>query len=418
MSRRKRSRAQPKPIIAVSPAESDRKPRVGLASGFSAGLVLGIFTIFALGALGDGRSEPGAPLPRAEPVAAGTEPRSSAEVTIAAVGDILLTRSITGRITAEGWEGPFRDVAPLLKGADIAFANLESPASYLGSPYPDKDPSITFRASPGALLGLKRAGFSIVSLANNHMTDFGPAAVRETIASLDTLGIAHCGAGRDEVEAHAPRFLEVKGLRFAFLAYVEPMWSVTPAGTKPGVAVIEEKRMVEDIRATRLRADFVVVSLHWGVEHEVRPRESDRALARRLVDAGAAAIIGHHPHVLQGAEFYRGAPIVYSLGNFIFDMISPHTYESAVAYLTFKPDGVRNLRFVPVTINRQRYAPARAVGNAARDIGQAIYERCGYLAAGPLLQNDNSVVLVPQGAYRSPPYPRISASFIESSSKE
>ncbi|GAB1484526.1 hypothetical protein MASR2M78_33440 [Treponema sp.] len=227
---------------------------------------------------------------------------------LVAVGDILLARGVGRNASKNGWADPFRASQSLISSADIAFANLECPASYLGEPYPGKDSEVTFRAEPGSLLGIKYAGFDVLSLANNHMNDFGQEALVETLDALDTLGIARSGAGRNRAEAHKAAILSHEGKKLAFLAYAEHMWSVIEAGDRAGVAIVEEKAMAADIAAARENADIVLVSIHWGEEHEGLPRERDRALARRLIDAGANGIIGHHPHVLQGAEFYKGAP--------------------------------------------------------------------------------------------------------------
>lgn len=312
---------------------------------------------------------------------------------IAAAGDILLTRSISSVLRGYGWRWPLAAVKPLTSAADLSFANLECPASYLGSPYPGKDPNITFRAEPGALFALKDAGFDVLSLANNHMTDWGGAAVEETIAALDLLGIAHVGAGGDAASAAAPALIETKGLRIAVLGYVEPMWSVVEASERPGVAPIREDTMLAAVGEARESADLVVVSLHWGEEHQGIPRERDRAMARRLVDAGASLILGHHPHVLQGAEAYHGALIVYSLGNFVFDMLSPKTYETMLALISTGSGGVIRATFVPVRIDRKLYRPAPAAGDDAAAIGKIFAERCAALGQEVERGEDGTVVL-------------------------
>ncbi|TCW62213.1 CapA family protein [Treponema sp. J25] len=257
------------------------------------------------------------------------------EVRIGAVGDIMLDRLIGTVISRDGWASPFMGIKPLFEQVDIGFANLESPASFLGKPYPGKDPEITFRANPGALLGLKYAGIDVVSLANNHANDHGKEALLETIQALEVLGIAVCGAGENYQRAHQPAILRCGPYRIAFLAYAEPVWSVTKAGEMAGVATIEKEEILADIKAAKQEADLILVSLHWGVEHQHFPLEKDRALAHDLIDAGAHGILGHHPHVLQGIEIYRGYPILYSLGNCIFDMRADATYETVFATLNF-----------------------------------------------------------------------------------
>ncbi|MCX7656227.1 MAG: CapA family protein, partial [Treponemataceae bacterium] len=219
------------------------------------------------------------------------------EICIGAVGDIMLARHIGTIMTRDGWASPFVNIKPLFEQVNIGFANLESPAAFLGTPYPGKDPEITFRANPGTLLGLKYASIDVVSLANNHANDYGKEALLETIQALQTLGIAVCGAGEDYQQAHRPAIIEYGPYRIAFLAYAEPFWSVTKAGETAGVATIQKEEILADIEATKPQADLILISLHWGIEHQHYPLEKDRALAHALIDAGAHGIVGHHPHV-------------------------------------------------------------------------------------------------------------------------
>ncbi len=375
--------------------------------GFAAGVVLGVAALLALGSVSDGSggaSTAGqtgqAPAEttaaeRPPTVAIASIEAEAQAFTLVAVGDILLARRVGERIASAGWAAPFAAFSPILASADLAFANLECPASYLGAPYPGKPPVVTFRAQPGSLLGLKGAGFDIVSLANNHTSDYGEEALGETLDALDTLGVARAGAGRDAKEARRPAILTVNGARVAFLAYVEPMWSATEATMAGGVAHYDAAETAADIAAAREVADFVIVSLHWGEEHRRFPREKDRAIARSLIDAGADAILGHHPHILQGAEFYRGAPILYSLGNFIFDMVSPKTYESAAAMLRFERGARTTLRLLPLRIDAATFAPEAAVGEDGEAIGRLIRDRSAALGSPSLRRPDGFVEILP-----------------------
>ncbi|MFA6507542.1 MAG: CapA family protein [Treponemataceae bacterium] len=378
-------------------------------SGFLLGAALGLCAILALSAVGDRTVRIDAiagppPAPTPVPIPAQEESmksETSIETTLLAVGDMVFSRRIAERIQTDGWAGPFKNMGLFSTKADLVFGNLETTASILGDPFPGKPPVITFRASPGVLFGLKKAGFSVVSLANNHINDYGPLAIAETIDALDAIGIAHCGAGNNEQEAGRPAFVTSGGKRYAFLAYTENMWSIREAGTEAGATILNEDRVVADIREAKKNADFVLLSLHWGEELQERPRDSDQELAHRLVDAGADAILGHHPHVLQGAEIYKGKPILYSLGNFIFDMISKRTYLSAVAVLRFGAEGPRDVRFVPLRINDETFAPAPAEGEDTRDIGALFTERCAAVGGRLEALDDGSFRLRPPGAYRT-----------------
>lgn len=287
------------------------------------------------------------------------------EVRIGAVGDIMLDRLIGTVISRDGWASPFMGIKPLFEQVDIGFANLESPASFLGKPYPGKDPGITFRANPGTLLGLKYAGIDVVSLANNHANDHGKEALLETIQALEVLEIAVCGAGENYQRAHQPAILRRGPYRIAFLAYAEPFWSVTKAGENAGVATIQKEEILADIKAAKQEADLILISLHWGIEHQHFPLEKDRALAHDLIDAGAHGILGHHPHVLQGVEIYKGYPILYSLGNCIFDMRADATYETVFATLNFDIQKRGTVDEITRPARDQRTAEGETSGEAA-----------------------------------------------------
>ena len=296
--------------------------------------------------------------------------REAAAIRFLAVGDILLDRLPGARITREGWKAPFLSVKPLVEAADLAFANLECPASYPGVPYPGKPENVTFNADPGALLGLAWAGFDVVSLANNHMNDYGPRAVAETLEALDLAGVARSGAGKGLAEARAPAWLEAGGARVAVLSYAEAWWSVTGAGeASPGVAHAVTEHMVADVGAALADgADYVLVSVHWGEEHARSPNAFQRSFGYAAIDAGAAAVLGHHPHVLQGVERYGRGVILYSMGNFVFDMAADTTYDSAAFILTLSGGGVESLEIRPLRIDRGLWAPRAATGSESERI--------------------------------------------------
>jgi len=339
------------------------------------------------------------------------EPQTTeAQYTLVAVGDIQLGRRVGQRIREQGWGYLFETAKPLTDSADIVFANLECPAALSGSPYPGKDPDVTFRADPTALFSLKKAAFSVVSLANNHSTDYGSAALQETLEALRLLDISTCGAGTSEDEAHAPAIKTLGLWSVAILAYAENLWSVTeaqgaPSGGTAGVAVIDEDRMVRDIQKAKERADLVVLSLHWGEEHQGVPTEAQRDLAHRLVREGAGLIVGHHPHVLQGVEFFQGVPILYSLGNFVFDMISPRTYDSALARISLRfsettIEGkvhrsvkIPRLELVPILIDRQTYAPRVAEGKDRERILELLGNRCAVLGKRSVVTDRGTLVI-------------------------
>lgn len=237
-----------------------------------------------------------------------------APVTLVFAGDIVLD-DVAGAMIARGRD-PFAAFAPLFKNADIRLGNLECVVATTGSA---GDKNYTFRAHPRVLPVLKRH-FDAMALANNHSGDYGREAFAEMLGLLPAAGLQFFGGGRNLTEAHTPLIVERKGLRIALLGYNEFMpRSFEADSDAPGVAWSEDEQVVADIHAARRvhRADLVIPVMHWGWENEPVANARQRQLARRMVDAGADAVIGGHPHVTQDIEHYRGKPIVYSVGNFV-----------------------------------------------------------------------------------------------------
>ena len=231
-------------------------------------------------------------------------------------GDIMLDDG-PGRVVAAGRD-PLAPFADLLGTADYRIGNLECPIATTGQPQASK--IYSFRAHPRVIDVLK-GRFDALSVANNHSGDYGHAAFLETLGHLRQAGIASFGGGRNLAEAHAPLWIEKKGLRIAVLGYNEFKPRSFEAGPHwPGIAWSEDSHVLSDIRAARAAgADVVIPFMHWGWEREPQPTNRQRRLARRMIEAGADAVVGGHPHVTQGTEVWRGKPIIYSLGNFIFD---------------------------------------------------------------------------------------------------
>ena len=241
---------------------------------------------------------------------------STDTVRLVFVGDIMLDDG-PGRLIARGGD-PLAPFARELADADYTIGNLECPIASVGKAMESK--IFAFRADPRVVDRLK-GRFDALAVANNHSGDYGKAAFLETLAQLDRAGIPYFGGGRDLSAAHAPLWIEKNGLRIALLAYNEYKPRAFEAGPDwPGIAWSEDSQVMSDIRAARAAgADLVIPFMHWGWEREPAPTERQRQLARRMIDAGADLVVGGHPHVTQGAEYYRGKLVVYSLGNFVFD---------------------------------------------------------------------------------------------------
>lgn len=269
-------------------------------------------------------------------------------VRLAWAGDVMLADG-PGRLIRRGGD-PFRWVAPLLGKADLRIANLECVVAQSGKAV---DKPWTFKARP-AVLKLLRQQFDLVSLANNHSGDFGRDAFAQMLGLLDQAGLAYVGGGMNLRQAHQPVILRHGGLRIAILAYDDffPRWFEAGPET-PGVAWADDEQIVWDIRQAHQQADLVIPFMHWGQEHEPKANARQRALARRMIDAGANAVVGSHPHVVQDTESYRGKPIIYSLGNFVFDGFeSPSATTGAVLEMSVTRRGVASWRMVNVHLDR------------------------------------------------------------------
>lgn len=275
-----------------------------------AGLMTAMVAMGTMCALPHARAE-GVPPP---PQQAGAP---SDTVRLAWMGDVMLADG-PGRLIARGGD-PFKPFAARLARADLRIANLECVVATGGKAL---DKPWTFRASPRTLPLLRRH-VDAVSVANNHAGDYGKAAFAEMLGRLRDAGVPYFGGGMDWREAHQPLIIERKGVRIALLGYDEFFPRVFEAGVNlPGVAWSEDEQVRHDIRQARMRADVVIPFMHWGQEHEPLANDRQRELARLMIDAGADAVVGTHPHVVQDTETYRGRPIVYSLGNFVFDGFS------------------------------------------------------------------------------------------------
>lgn len=296
--------------------------------------------------------------------------RTAKSTSLIAGGDVAISRS-------KG-HGALGALAPIFKKAGVAFFNLELPLSLRGKAQPDK---ILLRGTPEMADALTEAGLDTVSLANNHMFDYGDDAFADTLALLKEIGLPHTGAGMNLAAARRPSILERGGLKIGILCFS----SILPRGyaatkSRPGLNAIraitayeawrdvneypgtaprivtwtnteDMARMKRDISALKKRVDVVMVNHHWGTSMLHGHQDYQTELGRASVDAGADLVLGGHAHVLQGIEMYKGVPIVYSMGNLIFDFKIPFfTAASKQTFLfrcTLKKGGVENPGFVP-----------------------------------------------------------------------
>ena len=242
---------------------------------------------------------------------------TSKAIRIVAVGDLSFNGRYARHLQRHGAGRPFRFVAPAWRDADLRLGNLESPITAAPKACAWK---LTLRSAPGAAAALRAAGLDCVSLANNHMMDYGPRGLADTRAALDAAGIRHSGAGTDEASAAAPAVVRCNGQTVAVLGFcrVEQRSPLYAGPSAPGVAMFDAEVAARTIRELRPSVDWIVVQVHWGMEMSRLPTPDQRQEARRLAEAGADLIVGHHPHVLQPFETVAGVPVYYSLGNFLF----------------------------------------------------------------------------------------------------
>jgi poly-gamma-glutamate capsule biosynthesis protein CapA/YwtB (metallophosphatase superfamily) len=299
---------------------------------------------------------------------AGPLPAESDPVRVLFVGDVMMAHRLKPVLEARGSDYPFRGLASFLKEADLVFGNLENPIGASGVPSPDQE--YRFLMAPARTAALRAAGFRVMSVANNHILDYGPSALHETLVALREHGIAACGAGENLAAARQPAVVTVRGYRLAFLCYSRSFplsFSATPQ--EPGAAFADLRIIREDVAAARSNSDWVFVSLHWGKEYSSVPTAAQRRLARAVIDAGADGVIGHHPHTPQGVELYRGRVIAYSLGNFVFGTLNRRADWGLALRITLGRDKTHEADIFPIWTDNHRvgYQPRFLLPDARRE---------------------------------------------------
>jgi poly-gamma-glutamate synthesis protein (capsule biosynthesis protein) len=247
---------------------------------------------------------------------------------VVAVGDISLGDAAQGigagvhttfeRLRGVSRDYPFEHIAPLFDGADVVFGNLETVTSHAGLVRSDAA-SVEMRGHPDAAEHLSRAGFSILNVANNHIMQHGGAAFDETVQLLQDRGIRVAGVAAPDHRSCVPQTLTVNGLRLCVLGFAFEPDKYCSGPVK--YAFGPDCDMEQQVRQARRDHDLVICSVHWGVEFVRHPAAAEEELGRRLIDAGAIVVLGHHPHVARRIDCYRGGLIAYSLGNFVFDQV-------------------------------------------------------------------------------------------------
>ena len=287
-------------------------------------------------------------------------------MTLVFAGDVTLADALEARLgdstihVFDAWD---------VGEKDVFMVNLENPIT-TSNDIVDKE--FNFKMRPKYVGALKRGGIDAVNCANNHTYDFGPAGLMETMRVLDSVGIPFVGVGSNLEDSRQPLIYEVMGMRIGFLGFQGrgAEWNAT--ATKAGVAPRTDAVILADVPKLKPLVDFVVVNFHWGTELAEMPEEWQVLLAHHTIEAGADLIVGHHPHVLQGIEQYRGKVIAYSLGNFVFGGNTNSSYETAVLRMRVTKNEAK-AELVPVKV--EKYRPRFASGKTARAVIELVGQR-------------------------------------------
>lgn len=250
-------------------------------------------------------------------------------------GDVMLGRDVGFQMTrVRDFGYPFALIGQQLKSADLTVVNLENP---IVENCPLTQEGMIFCSTPVTVSTLLSAGIDVVNLANNHTLNYGRGGMQQTVKFLDIERIAYTGLG-------TPAVVDVRGMKFGVIGY-------TQLGDTGGLlAEATPEKLVQDVYTARSNgAEIVMATFHWGAEYMLYPAEQTRRLAFEAIDAGADVVFGHHPHWVQGMEFYKGKPIFYSLGNLVFDqMWSTDTREGLVVELNFYEKELAGILWRPI----------------------------------------------------------------------
>lgn len=281
------------------------------------------------------------------------KPETEEVVDMAFTGDVLFPDYLLSAYDKEGIFGIISENAlDVLKEADIAMINQEFPFSTVGEAMVDKE--YTFRIAPSRVEVLNELGVDIVTLANNHALDYGNTALLETLSVLSEADIAYVGAGENLEKAKELKSMDVNGVKVGFLgaSRVIPVAGWNATSGSPGMfTTYDPTALVEEITKAKEICDVVIVYVHWGIERNERPEAYQRDLAFQYIDAGADMVVGSHPHVMQGIEYYEGKPIIYSLGNFIFNN---STQKTGILKAGINETGEISLSLVPCTMKNSK----------------------------------------------------------------
>ncbi|MEI4832175.1 CapA family protein [Bacillus sp. FJAT-53711] len=286
------------------------------------------------------------------------KPKEDPEITLTFSGDTMFDWQLRPVIQSKGADYPFQHVKPEIEKADYSFVNLESAFTTREKKYPGQ--LFWIKSDPSTLQAIKNTGYDIVNIGNNHTLDYYQDGLLDTISHVEKIGLPYIGAGKNASDAYTAREVTIKGKKFKFISFVRFMpdsaWVAT--NDKPGIANGYDLNLVtKTIKEQKKDADYMIVYMHWGVEKTNRPADYQKEYVQKMVEAGANAIVGSHPHWLQGFEYYNKVPVAYSLGNFLFpDYVTGHSAETGVLTIKFNGKNVQ-MSFNPYMIRNNQITP-------------------------------------------------------------
>lgn len=300
------------------------------------------------------------------------------DTTVIFTGDVLFANAFQVGYDANGIEGVIEeDLLKELQKADILMVNQEFPFSERGTAMNDKQ--YTFRCNPNYVTALKEMGVDIVSLANNHVLDYGKDALRDTFAALDETGILYGGAGESKERAKEVQIIEVNGKKYGFIAVsrVVPTGDWKVENSAPGVfSCYDDADLIKLVEQASDECDFLAVYPHWGVEYQAYPEDYQRTIAERVLAAGADVVVGSHTHCLQGVEYMGDKPVFYSMGNFVFGQ---KIDSSAILKVTISADGNLSYQYLPI------FAEGGVTRLAAGDKAEQTYAHLRQISQGTVI---------------------------------
>ncbi|MGB9979593.1 CapA family protein [Methanobacterium sp.] len=292
-----------------------------------------------------------APVTSSEKTSQYNSPQSSVNIVI--TGDVMLGRGVGSAISSK--PNIFGDLRLIFKQSDLVIANLESPFTYSNKNFKK---TVPLKANPAYAYILKDNNIDVAALANNHIMDYGPQGLTDTLATLDKYNITHIGAGKNLQDALQPAYFNINGKRVAIINFMDlttfqgfGKLELPPAtDNSSGFAPAEWNIVKNSIDTAKSQADIVIVFFHYGNEYSLTPNKYQTELSRKCIDEGADIVVGSHPHVPQGIENYKGKIIFYSLGNCVFDQSNPITKDSMVVQLQIV-NGNADVTVIPIHIS-------------------------------------------------------------------